>query len=172
MTSDFLKKYLSSFDEALKNISVTDAAGKKMEYAFAVEKIIELLKIIQQQNKKVMMIGNGGSSGICSQMGVEFATQVDLGVLAIQKAAFEHLDEEPLVPLVVFRRAGSDLALPIVAETHPLQLSAHRVNVFKRPLVRPGVVFDRGVECGDDNRWQKHVGSAAVDEHRLVSSKS
>ena len=72
MTNDFLKKYFASFDESLKSISVTDAAGDKMEYANAVEKIVELLKAVQQQNKKVMMIGNGGSAGICSHMAVDY----------------------------------------------------------------------------------------------------
>ena len=72
MTNDFIEKYFSSFNEALKNISVTDAAGNKTDYATAVEKIIELLRNVQQQNKKVMMIGNGGSAGICSHMAVDY----------------------------------------------------------------------------------------------------
>ncbi len=70
--SDFQKKYLSSFDAALKSISVTDATGNKIEYATAVEKIVVLLTNVQQQNKKVMMIGNGGSAGICSHMAVDY----------------------------------------------------------------------------------------------------
>lgn len=68
----FSKNYLTSFDAALKNISATDAVANKMDYAIAVEKIIELLIRVQQQNKKVMMIGNGGSAGICSHMAVDY----------------------------------------------------------------------------------------------------
>lgn len=68
----FSKNYLTSFDAAIKNIAATDAAGNKMDYAIAIEKIVELLINVQKQNKKVMMIGNGGSAGICSHMAVDY----------------------------------------------------------------------------------------------------
>ena len=82
---------------------------------------------------------------LVGQAGVAFHAPVDGRVLAIEQAALPHLDEEPLVPSVILRRTGGDLAPPVVAEAHPLKLRAHRVDVLERPPVRPRVVFDRGV---------------------------
>lgn len=70
--SEFLKKYFSSFDDSLKNIEVTDAAGKTVSYEKAVEDITTMLKNIQQKNKKVMMVGNGGSAAIASHQAVDY----------------------------------------------------------------------------------------------------
>lgn len=71
-TADFLKKYFSSFDESINNITVTDAAGSRIVFDEAVESIVELLSAIQKQNKKIMMVGNGGSAGICSHQAVDY----------------------------------------------------------------------------------------------------
>lgn len=69
---EFLKKYFSSFDESLKNITVTDINHATIEYDKAVEKVVGLLKSVQQNNKKVMMVGNGGSAAIASHQAVDY----------------------------------------------------------------------------------------------------
>ncbi len=70
--SDFTKKYFASFDNAVKQITVTDNAQNKIEFATAVDSIVSLLKKVQSQNKKLMMVGNGGSASICSHMAVDY----------------------------------------------------------------------------------------------------
>lgn len=70
--SDFTKKYFSSFDDAVKQITVTDIAQNKIEFAKAVDTIVSMLKKVQSQNKKLMMVGNGGSASICSHMTVDY----------------------------------------------------------------------------------------------------
>src|SRR5258705_12523879 len=70
--SDFTKKYFASFDNAVKQITVTDNAQNKIEFATAVDSIVSLLKKGQSQNKKLMMVGNGGSASICSHMAVDY----------------------------------------------------------------------------------------------------
>jgi len=70
--SDFTKKYFASFDDAVKQITVTDNAQNKIEFATAVDSIVSMLKKVQSQNKKLMMVGNGGSASICSHMTVDY----------------------------------------------------------------------------------------------------
>ena len=70
--SEFTKKYFASFDEAVKAIVVTDAAQNKIEFAKAVETIVSMLKDVQAKNKKLMLVGNGGSASICSHMSVDY----------------------------------------------------------------------------------------------------
>lgn len=70
--ADFLKKYFTSFDDTLKNIALTDANGNKTTYEEAVEKITAMLNVIQHKNKKVIMVGNGGSAAIASHQAVDY----------------------------------------------------------------------------------------------------
>src|SRR5258705_9936207 len=70
--SEFTKKYFTSFDDAAKQITVTGSGGNKIEFAAAVEAIVSMLKKVQAQNKKLMMVGNGGSASICSHMTVDY----------------------------------------------------------------------------------------------------
>jgi len=70
--SDFSKKYFASFDDAKKNIIVTDATQTEIEFAKAVDSIVSMLGKLQSQNKKLMMVGNGGSASICSHMSVDY----------------------------------------------------------------------------------------------------
>jgi D-sedoheptulose 7-phosphate isomerase len=70
--SDFTKKYFASFDDAVKQITVTDNAQNKIEFADAVDTLVSMLKKIQSLNKKLMMVGNGGSASICSHMTVDY----------------------------------------------------------------------------------------------------
>ena len=52
--------------------------------------------------------------------GLALRAPVHAALLAVGESALVHLEEEPLVPAVVFGRAGSDLAPPIVAEAQAL----------------------------------------------------
>jgi D-sedoheptulose 7-phosphate isomerase len=71
-SSDFLKKYFSSFDESLIGIKVSDSNNNPVSYENAVDGLILQLKKVQQQNKKVMMVGNGGSAAIASHQAVDY----------------------------------------------------------------------------------------------------
>ena len=79
-------------------------------------------------------------------------TPVDGRALAVRESALEHLEENPLVELVVRRQARRDLALPGVANAETLQLSLHVGDVVERRLlrVRPrldGRILGRQTEC-------------------------
>ena len=74
MTSvkEFLEKYFLQYDSAARNIIVTDADNISINFPEAVEKVNALLYALQKNNKKVMMVGNGGSAGICSHQAVDY----------------------------------------------------------------------------------------------------
>ena len=72
-------------------------------------------------------------------------TPVDGRALAVGETALEHLQEDPLVELVVVRQAGRDLALPGVADAEALQLPLHVGDVVERRLLGVGAGLDRGV---------------------------
>ncbi len=70
-TTQFTNKYNTLFKQALDGIEVT-YNNKPIAYSDGIEQAVELIKQAQLQNKKVMMVGNGGSAGIASHMAVDY----------------------------------------------------------------------------------------------------
>src|SRR5262245_22274286 len=92
---------------------------------------------------------------------------VDCRVLAIEQPALPHLYEEPLIPLVILRPAGGELAPPVVAEAHTLQLRSHGVYVIEGPLIGPRVVFDGRVFGGHAESVTAHRVQCVVTLHAI-----
>ncbi len=70
---------------------------------------------------------------------------VDGGGLLVDQALLVELGEEPLLPAVVIRLAGGQLAIPVITQTQHLQLVLHVFDVFVGPGRRRRVVLDGGV---------------------------
>ena len=79
----------------------------------------------------------------------------DAGLL-IGDASFQHAQEQPLIPAVVLRAAGRDLAAPVERESQGLQLPLHGRDVVERPFRRRHAVRDRGVLRGQSERIPAH----------------
>ena len=82
--------------------------------------------------------------------------------LLVGDAALEHAQEEPLVPAVVIRVAGRELARPVDAEAERLELAFHVRDVVAGPARGRDAVLDRGVfrrqsECVPTHRLQDVV---------------
>ncbi len=84
--------------------------------------------------------------------GVAARAPVDVRALAEREIALEHLQEQPLVPVVVVRQAGRDLALPGVADPDALKLTLHVGDVLERPRLRVHATFDCRVLGGQPER--------------------
>ncbi len=70
---------------------------------------------------------------------------VDGAGLAVGDALLEHLQEQPLVPLVVVGTAGRHLARPVDRQAHRLHLLLHVSDVVVGPGGRRHAVVQRGV---------------------------
>ena len=64
---------------------------------------------------------------------------------AVRQPALVHLDEQPLVPLVVRRLAGGELALPGIADAQALELPFHVRDVGERRRLGMNAALDGGV---------------------------
>lgn len=67
----FAKKYSDDFSSLFNLIEVT-AAASILPYEQGIEKAVELVRKVQAENKKIMMVGNGGSAGIASHQAVDY----------------------------------------------------------------------------------------------------
>src|SRR5215204_5743292 len=77
--------------------------------------------------------------------GLFFRAPVDLRDLLIGQTSLQHLEEEPLVPLVILRPVRRDLARPVVADAEPFHLPAHVHDVFFSPVAWVDATLDRGL---------------------------
>ena len=75
---------------------------------------------------------------------------------AVRDAFIEHLQKQPLVPLVITRVAGSDFARPIDRQAHRLHLLFHVGDVFVRPLGRWDAVFECSIFSGQTKSIPTH----------------
>jgi len=70
--NSFVNNYYSSFRNAIADIVVTDGRHKEIDFSIATEKIVAMLEKAIKENKKVMMVGNGGSAAIASHQAVDY----------------------------------------------------------------------------------------------------
>src|SRR5882762_9766091 len=101
---------------------------------------------------------------------------IDAALLPVGQPAFQHAQEEPLVPAVILGLAGRNLTPPVVAETKAPQHALKLRNVFVGPLTRMSVVLDRRVfrrqAKGVPAHRMQHVESAhALHSRNHVSDR-
>ena len=92
----------------------------------------------------------------------------DLGFL-VGNAFFQHFQEEPLIPFVVFGIAGRDFAAPINAQAQCLHLPFHGGDVVVSPLRGWNFVFQRGIFGRQTKRIPAHRHKNVVAFHAQMA---
>ena len=115
----FVAKYNEDFIGLVSKFEASDAQGNVMKFDEAIVKSVELVKKVQAGNKKVMMIGNGGSAGITSHMAIDFWKNGKVKATAFNDSSLltclanDYSYEEVFVkPIEMFGEAG-DMLLAI-----------------------------------------------------------
>ncbi len=108
------------------------------------------------------------------QHGAALGTPVDAALLAIGELAFEHAQEEPLVPAIVFRLTGGNFPPPIVTEAETAQGALEFGDVVVGPSARVRVVLDGGIFGGQAegvpaHRMQHIEAAHALDARHNVA---
>ncbi|MBX2902827.1 MAG: SIS domain-containing protein [Chitinophagales bacterium] len=70
--AQFVKEYNTQFVNALEQTAVSNQNGTSILLENAVAAIVAQLQALQQHNRKLMLVGNGGSAGITSHMALDF----------------------------------------------------------------------------------------------------
>ena len=105
------------------------------------------------------------------QHGRAFRTPVHPALLAIGQSLLEELEEEPLVPAVVLRKAGSDFARPVEGKAQAIELRLHFGDVAQRPLARRGLVLNRCIFRRQAKRIPPHGMEHVVAVHPHVAGQ-
>jgi D-sedoheptulose 7-phosphate isomerase len=61
-------QYTNSLHSFLERVEITDKSGKHLDVEEGLSRIVCYLNAIKSANKKVMIIGNGGSAAIASHL--------------------------------------------------------------------------------------------------------
>ena len=151
-----------------------DVLGPLAEHLVAGEKLLGVVRDLEEPLLHLLLDDRGVAAPAApaddlfvGQDGPALGAPVDPAFLPEGQAALEHLEEDPLVPLVVIRQAGVHLPGPVVAEAHLLELFAHVGDVVQRPLPGMDAVLDGRVL----GRHAQGVPADGVDDvkpvHRL-----
>ncbi len=89
--------------------------------------------------------------------------------LPVGQPTLEHPQKHPLVPAVVFRQAGVDLAVPVVGEAQPLELFLHVGDIRMSPVRRMPPVLDGRVLRRQPERVPPDRVHHVVAPHPLVA---
>ena len=96
-------------------------------------------------------------------------TPVDVGLFLVGQALLIHLQEHQLFPTIIRRVTCGQLAVPIVTETHSLELFLHGRYVIESPFGRMGVIFYGRVFCGHSKGIPSHGVQNIFSAHPHVS---
>ena len=111
------------------------------------------------QTRLDLLVGQHGLATLAPVYGCFFS---------IDHPLFEHLNEEPLFPTVVFGLACGQFSVPVIAESEPLELGAHGVNIPIRPFGGVYVVCNGRIFCRHPKGIPSHGVKHVVALHTFV----
>ncbi len=136
-------------------LHLDDMLGPLSEHPMAVEEFLGIGRDLQEPVLHFLQLDGrfappAAAAGrlLVSQHRLALGAPVDPAFLAESQPPLEHLQEDPLVPLVVLGQAGVDLPRPVVAEPEPLELALHVRDVVEGPLLGVDPVLDGRVFGG------------------------
>jgi D-sedoheptulose 7-phosphate isomerase len=71
--TDLYARYISVFSKGLSTASATDAGGASIAADTAVRDIGAKMRACHDGGRRIMLVGNGGSAGICSHLATDFS---------------------------------------------------------------------------------------------------
>jgi D-sedoheptulose 7-phosphate isomerase len=83
---DFLERYTAAMHGLIEGLAANDSKGA-MTYGDAVVAAMELVRAAQAANRKVIMVGNGGSAGIASHQSVDYWKNGGVRAIAFNDAS-------------------------------------------------------------------------------------
>jgi D-sedoheptulose 7-phosphate isomerase len=68
---EFTKKYSVEFHKAVEAIEVTDGSGRKLGFTGGIKSSVDILLQLKEENKRIYIVGNGGSAAIASHAAID-----------------------------------------------------------------------------------------------------
>ena len=71
--ADLYARYVTTFSDGLRSATATNADGAVIELDAAVKRIGARMRACHDGGRRIMLVGNGGSAGICSHLATDFS---------------------------------------------------------------------------------------------------
>lgn len=83
MAQSYFRNYFKEFSDLLERVEITDANSKQMlTKENALEKLVEEVLSIKKNNKKIMIIGNGGSAAIAAHQALDYVRSCNIRAMS------------------------------------------------------------------------------------------
>ncbi len=83
MAQSYFRNYFKEFSDLLERVEITDANTKQMlTKENALEKLVEEILSIKKNNKKIMIIGNGGSAAIAAHQALDYVRSCNIRAMS------------------------------------------------------------------------------------------
>jgi len=70
--NQFINNYFSKFSETLNSIEVTDSENNQISLNNSIKILLERINGLVKKEGKILMVGNGGSAGICAHQTTDY----------------------------------------------------------------------------------------------------
>ena len=77
--------------------------------------------------------------------------------------------KKPLLPSIIFGRAGGEFSVPVVSEAQSLKLPAHFCNIAFCPISRRHFFLYRGIFCRESKGVPSHGLQDILPHHALIA---
>ena len=81
-------EYLDGFRRELDRIEASEASGAALELAAGISKAVEVVRELKKRNRKLFIVGNGGSAAIASHLGVDYWKNGQMRAIVLNDPAF------------------------------------------------------------------------------------
>ena len=103
------------------------------------------------------------------QYGLAFLAPVHLGFLSVGQTTLIHLEKDDLLPSVIVRMTGGNFPIPVITETHSLQLGFHGLDIVIGPGRGMNIVFDGGIFSRHPESVPSHGVKYIFSAHPFIS---
>jgi D-sedoheptulose 7-phosphate isomerase len=86
-TDDVYARYISTFTATLRSAVATDSRGRLMVFDEAVQCMGRKMRACHDADRRTLLIGNGGSAGICSHIAVDMSKNCGIRASAFNDGA-------------------------------------------------------------------------------------
>ncbi len=86
-SSNLVAQYVSTLGTILTSACVTDASGNEVALAQAVTRLGQDMRQAHERGNRILLVGNGGSAGICSHLATDLSKNGGMRALALNDSS-------------------------------------------------------------------------------------
>jgi D-sedoheptulose 7-phosphate isomerase len=87
LSGNLYSRYVATFANILRDATATDSKGQFIDFDSAVRQLGSEMRACHDRGKRILIVGNGGSAGICSHMATDISKNGGMRATAFNDGA-------------------------------------------------------------------------------------